>query len=72
MADDPKDGHSSGEYSGVLVETAGVAVKGNAQDLLLAISSGQEAQKRRKRAKDEKAQENKEEEGTDAGDGGKK
>ncbi|SPQ22106.1 8a29936b-cb02-4de0-b6d1-921f402c2765 [Thermothielavioides terrestris] len=59
MPEDVKDGHSSGEYSGV-VEDADVAVKGNAQDMAAVISSGQRARERRQRKK-----ENKEKEGED-------
>lgn len=60
MSDQNKDGHSSGEYSGVVVVDATVAVGGKGKDIATVISSGESARRKRRENKEKKEKEEKE------------
>lgn len=54
-----KDGHSSGEYSGV-VEEANVAVSGKGKDMAAVVSSGKSAQEKRRQNRENKEKQERE------------
>lgn len=60
MPGEDKDGHSSGEYSGV-VGDAEIGVSGKGKDMAAVISSGKSAQEKRRQNRENKEKEEKEE-----------
>ncbi|GKT61139.1 hypothetical protein ColTof4_01242 [Colletotrichum tofieldiae] len=63
MPGEEKDGHSSGEYSGVVEEAnvaVSVAASGKGSEVATVISSGQSAQNKRRENREKKAREERE------------